>query len=118
MFIMYNFVAEDYDGEDGFNNFCLTRTEKTFVKELETPDENDCRYRCKECGFPSQDLQEIAEHIRKTHGTRDLICPYCKKLYGTRNSFRVHISRHHRDVHARAKRKCLCCVDIDVVKTE
>ncbi len=84
----------------------LTGPEAGLIKELSVPDpKTGCRYSCNGCYFFSFGLAEMAEHVRCIHEPKEFQCPYCKKMYASKNSYYVHISKTHRDLHAKVNKR-------------
>jgi uncharacterized C2H2 Zn-finger protein len=84
----------------------LTGPEKAMFHELPDVDPSTgCRFTCRGCYFLAVTFEEMVDHVRSIHAPQEFRCPYCKKVYGSKNSLQNHISLSHRVLHAQAKKK-------------
>lgn len=72
--------------------------EPLFLQHMkDTHKPGEMPYVCQVCGYRSSMYCDVDTHFRATHeDTRNLLCPYCLKIFKNGNAFQQHFMRHQK----------------------
>ena len=52
-------------------------------------------FRCLQCDYKTTKKYNFVRHIKTTHGTQELPCEFCDKVFGRKDTLNAHIKKNH-----------------------